>query len=240
MRLTKYGKREIILFSLLSLAGMAAVTAVALYAGKPWVLCFCAIPAAFGGFTLFFFRDPERTVPEDANLVIAPADGTVTEIAEVHENTYLKSKAKKVGIFLSLFSVHINRSPCSGTVEYLKYTPGKFLNAGDLRSSEVNESNAIGIATSRCKMLVRQISGVVARRIVCTLKEGDKVETGEKFGMIKFGSRTELYIPADNGFEVNVKLGQKIKAGETVLGIFRKTPAEEKDAQEARAGAERA
>ena len=219
--LTSYGKREIVGFSLCGAAGTAAVAGIAFVTGLWWIYLFCIIPAGACIFTIAFFRDPRRVVPQGPEVVVAPADGRITEIAQVREKCYLKSDACKVGIFLSLFDVHLNRAPYSGKIEYLKYTPGKFLNAGNLESSRVNESNAVGIVTDRCRMLLRQISGVIARRIVCGLSEGDSVETGQKFGMIKFGSRTELYVPAGSGFELKVKLGQKVKAGETVLGVFR-------------------
>ncbi len=228
MKLTRYGKNEIILLNLIGIGIILVALAMAAVSGRWWVCLFCILGAGTCGFALFFFRDPQRAVPEGTELVVAPADGTVTEISEVEENKFLGCKARKVGIFLSLLNVHINRSPYRGTVEYLKYKPGKFLNAGNLESSVVNESNGIGIVTSRCKMLVRQISGIIARRIVCGLKEGDNVETGEKFGMIKFGSRTELYVPVDAAFELQVELGQKVKAGETVIGAFRESTRQDK------------
>jgi phosphatidylserine decarboxylase len=220
MALTGYAKREITAFTALGIAGAAVLAVIANLAGLWWVYFFCVIPAGIAGFTLFFFRDPRRTVPQGEQVVVAPADGKITEIAQVEEGNYVNAGSHKIGIFLSLFNVHLNRAPYPGKVEYLKYTPGKFLNAGNLESSKVNEANAIGIATEKCRMLLRQISGVIARRIVCELKEGDSVETGQKFGMIKFGSRTELYVPTDSGFQLRVKMGQKVKAGETVIGVF--------------------
>lgn len=219
--LTSYGKREIAGFGLAGLLGIGLTATIAYQAGLWWVHLFCILPAVFAGFTFFFFRDPKRSVPRESRVVVAPADGTVTEISEVQENGYLNSNARKVGIFLSIFNVHLNRVPYSGKVEYLKYTPGKFLNAGKLESSRVNESNAVGIATDRCKMLLRQIAGTVARRIVCELKKGDVVQMGQKFGMIKFGSRTELYVPLQADFELHVRMGQKVKAGETIIGVFK-------------------
>jgi phosphatidylserine decarboxylase len=221
MTLTAYGKRELTACALIGAVAAATVIAIASIADLWWVYFFCILPAGLVGFSAFFFRDPKRAIPQDPAVVVAPADGKITEIAEVEESSYLKTGARKLGIFLSLLDVHLNRAPYSGTVEYLNYKPGKFLNAGNPKSSLVNESNAIGIATDRCKMLMRQISGVVARRIVCKLSEGDRIDTGQKFGMIKFGSRTELYVPLDAGFELQVEVGQKVKAGETVIGVFR-------------------
>lgn len=221
MTLAAYGRKEIAVSAIFAVVGILLVVGIANLSGLWPLYTLCVVPAVVGTFVIYFFRDPRRVVPQDQTVVVAPADGTITEISDVREDAYLKSDARKVGIFLSLFSVHLNRAPYAGKVEYLKYAPGKFLNAGNLESSKVNESNAIGIITDRCRMLLRQISGVIARRIVCGLKEGDIVEKGEKFGMIKFGSRTELYVPADAGFELKVTLGQKVRAGETVIGVFR-------------------
>jgi phosphatidylserine decarboxylase len=221
MTVTPYGKREIAICSFIGLAAAVAIAALAHVAGLWWVYFFCVFPAGLAAFPLYFFRDPRRAVPQDRSVVVAPADGRVTEIAQVEEESYLNTGARKLGIFLSLFNVHLNRAPYAGTVEYIRYRPGRFLNAGNPDSSKVNESNAIGIVTDRCRMLVRQISGVIARRIVCKLNEGDRVDTGQKIGMIKFGSRTELYVPLDSGFELRVEVGQKVKAGETIIGVFR-------------------
>lgn len=221
MIVTPYGKKEITICALIGLAAVAAVVSVAQISQQWWVYFFCVFPAGLAGFSVYFFRDPKRSVPQDPAVVVAPADGRVTEIAQVEENSYLNTGARKLGIFLSLFNVHLNRAPYAGTVDYIKYQPGRFLNAGNPESSKVNESNAIGIVTDRCRMLVRQISGVIARRIVCRLNEGDRVDTGQKIGMIKFGSRTELYVPLDSGFELRVEVGQKVKAGETIIGVFR-------------------
>ena len=220
MIVTPYGKRELTVCGLIGAAAAGVVISIAIAASLWWVYFFCILPAGLVGFSIFFFRDPKRTVPRDPSVVVAPADGKITEITEVQEDSYLNTGARKLGIFLSLLNVHLNRAPYAGTVEYLKYQPGKFLNAGDPRSSQVNESNAIGIVTDKCKMLMRQISGVLARRIVCKVNEGDRVDTGQKIGMIKFGSRTELYVPLDARFELRVEVGQKVKAGETIIGVF--------------------
>jgi phosphatidylserine decarboxylase len=220
MTITSYGKKELTVCGLIGAVAAAILITVAIMTELWWVYFFCILPAGLVGFSFFFFRDPRRTVPRDTSVVVAPADGKITEITEVQENSYLNTNARKLGIFLSLLNVHLNRAPYCGTVEYIKYQPGKFLNAGDPRSSEVNESNAIGIVTNKCKMLMRQISGILARRIVCKVNEGDQVDTGEKIGMIKFGSRTELYVPLDARFELQVEVGQKVKAGETIIGVF--------------------
>jgi phosphatidylserine decarboxylase len=155
MAFAEYGRKELLVFAPGGAAGAVIIAALALTTGPWWLLLLCIVPVSLAGFTLFFFRDPHRTVPEEPSAVVSPADGTITEIAEVEEDSYLGSRARKVGIFLSLLSVHLNRAPYSGKVEYLKYRPGRFLNAGNLESSKVNESNAIGIAAEKCKILRR-------------------------------------------------------------------------------------
>lgn len=218
MRITKYGLREI----LLSGVGCLAVAVIILLLVPGWGRAVILVPAAVFLWVLSFFRDPERRIPQGANLVVSPADGTVTEIADVQEDTYIKGKAAKIGIFLSVFNVHLNRAPVGGKVEYIKYTPGKFLDARDRNSSAENESNAVGIQIGGRggKALVKQISGVIARRIVCDCRVGDNLEKGRTIGMIKFGSRTELFISKALGFNVRVKTGDKVKAGSSVLGEF--------------------
>ena len=169
------------------------------------------------GFVIFFFRDPVRTLPQGITdkSVIAPADGKVMLIEELDENSYLKSKAKLIGIFLSPLNVHINRIPSSGMVDYLEYVKGDYIVAFDHKSSERNERTLIGINNDTYKILFKQIAGFVARRIVCTLKKGDIVRIGEKFGMIKFGSRMDVIIPFNSLIKVSVK--QRVVAGETIL-----------------------
>jgi phosphatidylserine decarboxylase len=169
------------------------------------------------GFVIFFFRDPVRTLPDGITdkSVIAPADGKVMMIEELDENSYLKSKAKLIGIFLSPLNVHINRIPSSGKVDFLEYVKGDYIVAFDHKSSERNERTLIGINNDKFRILFKQIAGFVARRIVCTLKKGDIVRIGEKFGMIKFGSRMDVIIPVNSLIKVSVK--QRVVAGETII-----------------------
>ncbi len=167
--------------------------------------------------TIYFFRDPERDTPEDDSIIISPADGTVVLIREAEENEYVKGKVTQVSIFLSPLNVHVNRVPYSGTVEYVQYSPGKYLMAWEDHASEQNERAHFGVKhTSGTKMLFKQITGFLARRIVYNLKEGDKVESGERFGIMKFGSRMDLLLP-DN-VEIMVKKGDKTVAGESIIG----------------------
>jgi phosphatidylserine decarboxylase len=205
----KYGRRELLVFSLVW---------VALGAGLWFVHPAAATLPALGLlFTLNFFRDPERPVPQEADLLVSPADGRVVEISEVHEDEFLKAPCHKIGIFLSVFDVHVNRSPCDGTVRATRYRPGKFLDARHPDCGRVNESNAIHVGD----VLVKQIAGAIARRIVCEAKPNDVLSRGQRFGMIKFGSRTELYIPKDRVVELRVRLNDKVKGGQTVIARTR-------------------
>lgn len=164
---------------------------------------------------MLFFRDFPRTIPSGPEEIVSPADGTVVAIEDLEETPHYDGPARCVSIFLSILSVHINRAPYEGTVTRVKYAPGKFKNAMNPESGKVNESNAVWFDTPRGPMTVRQISGAVARRIVCPAATGMRLEKGEKFGMIRFGSRTELYLPP--GTEVCVKLKDKVYAGSTVI-----------------------
>jgi phosphatidylserine decarboxylase len=221
MKFAPYGIREIVTqFTLAAVVAAFFVAASFLLAAKV-LLLFILLPLAWVLFVFYFFRDPQRSVPAGDDSIVSPADGTIVEITEQEEPEFIGSLTRKTGIFLSLFSVHVNRSPCGAKVAYLKYTPGRFLSAASPKSSRQNESNSIGLVTQRGKILLRQIAGVIARRIICEIKEGDSLEKGEKFGMIKFGSRTEIYLPVQSGFECRVSVGQKVKAGETVLGVFK-------------------
>lgn len=170
-------------------------------------------------FTLFFFRDPER-VPDssDDNVVLAPADGKVIFIGEAVESEFRKAPSVMISIFMSPANVHVNRIPFSGIVTFLKYVKGEYLVAFDEKSSERNERMLIGIEKDGEKVLFKQIAGFIARRIVCELKEGQRVTRGERFGMIKFGSRVDIFLsPA---CQLNVKVGDKTVAGKSVLGVY--------------------
>ena len=176
-----------------------------------------AIPASFLLLSQFvFFRDPQRKIPEGGGLV-SPADGKVVEISPVFENRFLKEEAVKVGIFLSVFVPHVNRTPVDGLVRYLHYEPGAFLNALRRDSINKNESNWIGIEGGNKRVLFRQMSGAIARRICCDVKLGQPVKRGEKVGIICYGSRVECFFPK-RSFQLRVRLGDGVKAGETILG----------------------
>lgn len=205
---TKYGWKELLFFSLLWL-GIGA----ALWFAPPWARYVLPLPVLGLLFTLNFFRDPPRRIPSEPGLMVSPADGTVVEIADMNEPEFLKVPCTRIAIFLNVFNVHINRSPCDGVVRATRYKPGKFLDVRHPDCSTQNESNTIHLGD----VVVKQIAGLIARRIVCEAKPEDQLARGERFGMIKFGSRTELYIPKTQLKEIRVKLKDKVKGGETII-----------------------
>ncbi len=173
-------------------------------------------------FTLAFFRNPQRTPAGGANALIAPADGVVADITEADEPLYVCGRCLRIGIFLSVFDVHVNRSPCAATIRFAQYRPGLFLDARHPDVSHANEANILGLeadvpAAPKLRLLLTQLSGLIARRIICTHAVGERLERGELYGMIKFGSRTEVWLPLTQAHELKVKIGDKVKCGETVL-----------------------
>jgi len=170
-------------------------------------------------FNFYFFRDPDRTIPSGNDLILSPADGTVVLIEDVEEPYYFKTKVKRVSIFLSVFNVHVNRMPVTGKVEFLKYIKGKFLVAFADKASEENEQSIIGIQHEKGKILFKQIAGIIARRIVYHVVEGDTVSAGDRFGLIRYGSRVDMFFPEN--VELNVSLKDKVYGGETVIGEFK-------------------
>jgi len=192
----------------------ALVTTLFLFVGL-WYLW---LPMAFLTlFTIYFFRNPDRVPPPGTDLIISPADGKVIAVENLKGNIFTENPAKKISIFMSVFNVHVNRIPVSGKIDDIKYHPGKFLVASLDKASEHNERNALFIETAKgIKIAVVQIAGLVARRIVCYLNQGDSIQTGERLGLIKFGSRVDLYLPVDS--DVQVKIGDKVKAGRSIIG----------------------
>jgi phosphatidylserine decarboxylase len=169
-------------------------------------------------FIVFFFRDPERNITEGEGIILSPADGRIVEISTFEQNDFLGSGGSKVAIFLSAFNVHINRIPICGEVKYVKYTSGRFNAAYKDKASSENEQNELGLENDQVKLILKQIAGTIARRIVCRIKEGDQVTIGERFGMIKFGSRVEIFLPEK--VKITVRVNQKVKAGETIIGTY--------------------
>ena len=174
-------------------------------------------------WVLYFFRDPHRRVPMGSGLLVAPADGTIAEITRLEHDDFVGGPAVRIGIFLSIFNVHINRAPSAVRVIELRYSPGLFLNALNPESALKNENMWIGLEEEQYphrRIVVRQIAGLIARRIVCNLRPGESLAPGQRFGMIKLGSRTELIVPDEHALVVPVEVGQKIKAGTTILARY--------------------
>ena len=210
------------------LIGTAAVLAiilviVAMQLSMVWRVILLALAALIFAFTLYFFRDPERTSPANASeerLILAPADGKVVVVDDnVTDSLYIKGPAKQISIFLSPLNVHVNRIPVDGVVEYVNYVPGEYLVAWHPKASEKNERSEIGVRhPSGTKVVFKQIAGAVARRIVYNVEEGDTVVAGERFGLVKFGSRMDILVPPD--VVIDAKMGDRVVAGETVLGYI--------------------
>jgi phosphatidylserine decarboxylase len=213
--LVRVGLAEVILMSIL-LLGLAFVVAI----WNPW----CALPLlVIWSGVLWFFRNPRRDVPRDQQCVVSPADGKIVALEKLTHDPHCAGPAIKVGIFLSVFDVHINRVPLAARLIGTTYRPGKFLNALLPASARENEQLATRWEATESpyrRFTVRQIAGAIARRIVCWSQPGEMHAAGEAFGMIKLGSRTELILPEEAGFEITIKLGQRVRAGSTVLGRY--------------------
>jgi phosphatidylserine decarboxylase len=181
-----------------------------------WILAFALTLVSL--WVVYFFRDPERTGQRGSGVVIAPADGKIVMIADVDEPAFIHGRATRISIFMNVFNVHVNRYPVSGTVRFVHYNPGKFLNAATEKSSLENEQMSVGIDAGATRVLVRQIAGLIARRIVTYSREGEQVEQGERMGIIRFGSRVDVFIPTSS--RVVVRNGESTLAGSTVLANF--------------------
>jgi phosphatidylserine decarboxylase len=198
--------------------GLALIAVAALVA---WLTmpALAAIPLLLAAFFLWFFRDPERRIPAIQGAIVSPADGKVTDISALEEKG---EKRTRISIFLNVFDVHVNRSPVSGVIEEVRYQKGKFGNAMDRASAELNEQNIVTVRGDAGVVVFKQIAGLLARRIVFTKKVGDKVERGERIGLIKFGSRTDVIFPATA--DMKVQIGEHVKGGSTVLAIAQRVP----------------
>jgi phosphatidylserine decarboxylase len=218
--------RERIPFARWGLAEVQLMTypLVAMAAVLGWIRWWFALPPAIlAALVVYFFRDPPRRVPLEPGLLVSPADGTVAEITELDHDDYIGGPAVRIGIFLSIFNVHINRAPAEARVIRLHYSPGEFLNALNPESAIRNENLWIGLEEAELpfrRLIVRQIAGLFARRIVCNLRPGEVVARGHKFGMIKLGSRTELILPIETGLQVMASVGQRVHAGTTILARY--------------------
>ncbi|MEO8168263.1 MAG: phosphatidylserine decarboxylase family protein, partial [bacterium] len=211
--ITKYGYDVVIVVVMVALIGTLISW---IFIEWEWLrIAFTCLFIGLVVFTLNFFRDPDRTTPQDDKCIISPADGTVVLIRNVEENEYLHAAGVQVSIFMSPLNVHVNRYPINGTVGYFKHIPGEFLVAYEEKSSTRNERTHIGIEGKNGKVFFKQIAGFVARRIVAPISVGDVARAGERFGMIKFGSRVDVIVPKPA--DVKVKIGDKTVAGETVI-----------------------
>ena len=217
--LVRWGLAEVQLMGwpLLALTVLLALTPYWFLAVLPGVpLC----------LVVYFFRDPRRNVPTAPGLIVSPADGKVVEITRLAHDDFIGGPAVRIGIFLSIFNVHLNRAPCESRVIELRYSPGKFLDARNPQCATENENTWIGLegqSPPHRRMIVRQISGAIARRIVCDLRPGEILARGRKFGMIKFGSRTELILADTQDMRIEATLGQRVAAGLTVVAREVKT-----------------
>jgi len=192
------------------------ITVFVSFFGIKWLI---VLMAAITFFVVWFFRNPERYFHDEEKLVVSPADGKVIKIDDVEIAGTIKGRFKKISIFMNVFSVHVNRAPYSGKIETINYHEGKFFSANLDKASQDNERNEVMIRTEDGRAIwAVQIAGLVARRIVCWVKVGDQVKKGERFGLIRFGSRLDVYLPEDS--IISVKLGNKVKAGETKLGYL--------------------
>ncbi|MBI4709875.1 MAG: phosphatidylserine decarboxylase family protein [Nitrospirae bacterium] len=209
------------------------ITLAALFVRLPWLTVLFLVLTLF---MFYFFRDPERTVPQDKGVFVSPADGRVILIKEIHGDIIppdpwspsappeagnpplIKGDFIKISIFMSPFNVHVNRAPCDGVVKAVKHTPGRFFAADKDEASMLNENIAMVLEGGEGTILVRQVAGFIARRAVCRVKAGDKLKRGERYGIIKFSSRLDVYLPLNAN--IKVKLGDRVKAGETILGVI--------------------
>jgi phosphatidylserine decarboxylase len=219
--LTKYGWPQVVVFPAAVLFVMAIFPIGTIgFLGSRVIVAVEGILLIVLMWILMFFRDPHRDCPSDEDLLLAPADGKITDIEKVDQVDFIGGPALRIGIFLSLFNTHINRAPCNVRVEAITYKEGQYRNAMNPQSGRINESNTLGLVRKshpRDRLILRQISGAIARRIVCDTAEGRELEPGQKFGMLKFGSRTELYVPVRKELKCLVRIGDKVKAGLTPL-----------------------
>ncbi|MBT5764669.1 MAG: phosphatidylserine decarboxylase family protein [Nitrospina sp.] len=201
--------------------GYIFILPLAVLTGIFWALSWLWAVGLFGGLFLFvtwFFRDPERNIPEDPNAIVSPGDGKVVEIIQ-EKDPLLDEAYTRVSIFLNVFNVHVNRVPIAGRIQATRYNPGKFLNAASHKASLDNEQSAILLNNGRVTILVKQIAGLIARRIVCWAKEGDEYQRGQRYGLIRFGSRMDVFLP--EGTDIKVAIGDIVHGGSSIIGYLR-------------------
>ncbi|MFA5846834.1 MAG: phosphatidylserine decarboxylase family protein [Thermodesulfovibrionales bacterium] len=208
MKLASEGYPYIIIF--------AATTIVALLLGGKWMVI---VPFVITVFMVYFFRDPERETPEGEGIFVSPADGKIILIKDIFEKDYLETDTKQISIFMSPLNVHVNRAPCDGIVKTVKHTAGGFKAAYRDEASLTNENIVMVIEGKQGSILVRQVAGFIARRAVCRAKVGDSLNRGQRYGIIKFSSRLDVYLPKETA--IKVKSGDRVKAGETIIGVIK-------------------
>lgn len=218
---TKYGIDNVIIMLTISVV----LIGISFFISKTWLqVILIVLGVLLAAFTFWFFRDSDRTlapiVLEDDSYIVAPADGRVVQIEKIYEDKYLKSDAVQISIFLSPLDLHVNRIPISGVIEYFKYKPGDYIIANHPKSSELNEQTYIGLKTKYGKIIFKQIVGVVARRLVWDIKQGDTVTIGQKFGMMKFGSRMDVIVSPET--EILVNVGDRVISAESVIAKLKK------------------
>ncbi|UCG33632.1 MAG: phosphatidylserine decarboxylase family protein [Phycisphaerales bacterium] len=225
MKLSTYGLREIVILVVV----FGAITA----AGVVWYWPVAVAGAIIGIALLLFFRDPPRPVPDDPHTIVAPADGKVTAVERIEDDTIHRGPVWRISIFLSIFDVHINRAPYAARVTDMTHKPGRYVNAMSPKSAVLNESMTLVLEPENGlagPLIVRAIAGLIARRIVCAARAGDRLERGQKFGMIKFGSRTDMTLPADDRVVIETRVGDKVKAGLSVVARIAPTEERREDA----------
>lgn len=199
----------------LALAALAYVGALRMRSWPLWLLAFTLTVIAL--WVAWFFRNPERAGERGEQVVVSPADGRVVLITHIDEPTFVDGPTVRVSVFMNVFDVHVNRAPVEGSVELIRYIPGKFFNASLDKASTDNERNIVVMGRGADRFTMVQIAGLVARRIVCWAEAGDILRRGERFGLIKFGSRVDLYLP--DGYAVKVYVGETVRAGETAIAV---------------------
>jgi phosphatidylserine decarboxylase len=224
--LVSWGRKEVARALLGTSVACGGILALGLFVHPLWLLL--AVPVLLlGGFLVLFFRNPTRRIPSEPGVLVSPADGTVWDITHVVEEEYIQGPCICIGIFLSVFDVHVNRAPAAGRVTWVEHREGRYHDARSPAAARENESNRIGLVRddeggpAHVKLLVNQISGAIARRILCPLQPPVAVARGGLVGMIKYGSRTELYVPEHSTLELRVGVGDKVRAGSTVLAAWR-------------------
>ena len=214
--ITKYGYD--VFFTIATVCVVIIVLALLFLEPKSYRYSIIVVSLAVLGFAVNFFRDPERITPKGENLILAPADGKIVALKKIFDNEFFHSDVWQISIFMSPLNVHVNRNPITGIVKYTRYVHGKYFAAFEDKASEKNEQMIVGLESVKGKVMFKQIAGFIARRIVCPLRPGDTVNAGERFGMIKFGSRVDVLLPMS--VDVRTKIGDVTIAGETIMGEF--------------------